>query len=175
MLGRYLFVSPSTKENSTGEMDDISLVKSEPNADGTAYDEETVGMNSDTEDEDCVDIINEENLFKFPSEQTSKLSYPVGCPVWFKRHRHNDREVYSYGIIISVHMDLTSSTRKIYYRIKEKTNGGSHGSNTRHNQVNILEICTTKEPKLANLAACPLGAGSPMGTYGKPPLRTCRI
>ena len=58
-------------------MDDISLVKSEPMADGTAYDEETVGMNSssDTEDDDsCVAIINEDNLIELTLEQTSKLS-----------------------------------------------------------------------------------------------------
>jgi len=132
-------------------MDDISLVKSEPMVDGAAYDEETVGMNSDTEDEDsCVDIIKEENLFKFPSEQTCKLSYPVGCPVWFKRHRHNDREVYSYGTIISVHMDLTSSTRKFYYRIKEKTKGGSHGS------IGSYSIDLVEEDKVFYAAKCPV-------------------
>ena len=122
-----LFIIKRKEIIATKTMDDISLVKSEPKADGTAYDEETVGMNSssDTEDEDMSAIIdiNEENLFKLPSEQTSKLSYPVGCPVWFKRHRHNDREVYSYGTIISVHMDLTSCTRKVYYVSKRKQKG----------------------------------------------------
>jgi len=134
-------------------MDDISLVKSEPMADGTAYDEETVGMNSssDTEDEDsCEAIINENNLIELTLEQTSKLSYPVGCPVWFKRHRHNDREVYSYGTIISVHMDLTSCTRKVYYRIKEKTKGGSHGS------IGSYSIDLVEEDKVFYAAKCPV-------------------
>ena len=132
-------------------MDDISLVKSEPNADGTAYDEETVGMNSssDTEDEDsCEAIINEDNLIELPLEQTSKMSYPLGCPVWYGKHKHDDNEAYSYGTIVSIHFDVMCMKR--YYRIKAKAKGGSNGS------IGSYSIDLVQEDKVFYAAKCPV-------------------
>ena len=139
----------------------ITSIKTES---GCCFDDDTVVDHPPSENEDgtsssssIVDGIDETNLFELPLEQTYKLSYPVGCPVWYNKYtncctgKNNTRDVYYCGVVIKVLMDLGMS-RKIYYRV-EKTKGSiDHPANG--------DECSTQdliqEDKVVYAAKCPV-------------------
>jgi hypothetical protein len=60
---------------------------------------------------------NQTTLINFSTEEASKLSYPVGCPVWYNFHSDANQHELSFcrGRVSSVAMDWLS--RKFVYRI----------------------------------------------------------
>ena len=126
-------------------MDDISLVKSEPK-DGNAYDEETVGMNSSSDIESVCNI-NEDNLMEMPLNKTSKLSYPIGCPVWYNRLKQTGVEEFSCGDVSSVLMDVLSGKR--YYRITKTIDDDSFSLSSGNGDI-------IQEDKVMYAAKCPV-------------------
>ena len=141
----------------------ITSIKTES---GCCFDDDTVVDHppSDNEDEDIsssiVDGIDETNLFELPLEQTYKLSYPVGCPVWYNKYtnctgKNNTLDVYYCGVVIKVLMDLGMS-RKIYYRVEKTKSSIDHSSHTPANG----EECSTQEliqeDKVVYAAKCPV-------------------
>jgi len=126
-------------------MDDISLVKSEPNG-GNAYDEETVGMNSSSDIESVCNI-NEDNLMEMPLNKTSKLRYPIGCPVWYNRLKQTGVEEFSCGDVGSVLMDVLSGKR--YYRITKTIDDDNFSFSSGNGDI-------IQEEKVMYAAKCPV-------------------
>ncbi|KAL7546400.1 hypothetical protein ACHAWF_009740 [Thalassiosira exigua] len=65
--------------------------------------------------------ISDANLVELPSEQTSKLNFPIGCPIWYDVQRKS-RSLISIrnGTVIAVAMDVLS--RKFFYRVEKVRN-----------------------------------------------------
>ena len=64
------------------------------------------------------------SLINFSTEEASKLSYPVTCPVWYNFSAASENELnFCSGRVMSVAMDYTS--RKLVYRIKADALGSN--------------------------------------------------
>ena len=130
---------------------DLMLVKSEALA--GRYDDETVTPCDDSASISASsDIIDDENLFELPSERTRKLSFPVGCPVWYNRRSKSGSKIdtYSSGVIFSVLMDIMSGNK--YYRIQNTTKVNNSSSSDGCSSVG--DTVLVQEGKIAYAARC---------------------
>ena len=142
----------------------ITSIKTES---GCCFDDDTVVDHPPSDNEDdtsscsIVDGIDETNLFELPLEQTYKLSYPVGCPVWYNKYtncctgKNNTRDVYYCGVVIKVLMDLGMSRK---YRA-EKTKSSINIDHSSHTPANGEECSTQEliqEDKVVYAAKCPV-------------------
>jgi len=122
---------------------------------GQGVDDETdIVYLSQPQNTDQAPSINEANLFELTSEQTSKLNYPIGCPVWYNKHHHaqsSNRFDVRHGTVISVLMDVMS--RKFFYRV-EKMKNVNDLLDTAHDVLPRIELVW--EDKIVFAPKCPV-------------------
>mmetsp|Transcript_4710 Transcript_4710/g.7459 ORF Transcript_4710/g.7459 Transcript_4710/m.7459 type:complete len:533 (+) Transcript_4710:19-1617(+) len=133
----------------------MNLPAEEEAVGGQGVDDETdIVYLSQPQNTDQAPSINEANLFELTSEQTSKLNYPIGCPVWYNKHHHaqsSNRFDVRHGTVISVLMDVMS--RKFFYRV-EKMKNVNDLLDTAHDVLPRIELVW--EDKIVFAPKCPV-------------------